>query len=200
MVFLGGALSSKGLPRSACGWPGHSLYEGKQRYGIYKQLGTLETADVVDFVQYLRRQPYVEKVYGMGWSFGGYVAARLAMEAPPDALALALYPSRQLRTGACMTLPTPSALCRPLPKTPKAMNVPVCSHSSRRLQAPLLLIHGEADDNVHVQQSYLLIERLLGRAPESPLTWRIYPGQNHGIGRYRYHLFLEVERFMGIRE
>ncbi len=178
---------------------GTALYEGKQRYGIYKDLGTLETADVVDFVQYLRRQPYVEKVYGMGWSFGGYVAARLAMEAPPDALAgaISIAPVTDWRlydsayTERFMQTPA---------ENPDGYERTSLIKSGRRLQAPLLLIHGEADDNVHVQNSYLLIEALLRRYPEDPLTWCIYPGQNHGIGRYRYHLFLEVERFLGVRE
>ena len=178
---------------------GTALYEGKQRYDIYKNLGTLEVADVVDFVQYLRRQPYVEKVYGMGWSFGGYVAARLAMEAPPDALAgaISIAPVTDWRlydsayTERFMQTPA---------ENPEGYERTSLIKSGRRLQAPLLLIHGEADDNVHVQNSYLLIEALLRRYAESPLTWRIYPGQNHGIGRYRYHLFLEVERFLGVKD
>jgi dipeptidyl-peptidase-4 len=176
---------------------GTGLYEGALRYGIYKNLGTLETADVVAFVKYLRRLPYVGKVYGLGWSFGGYVAARLAMEAPPDALAgvVSIAPVTDWRLYD-------SAYTERFMQTP-AENPEGYARTSlltmgRPLQAPLLLIHGEADDNVHVQHTYRLIEALLRRYPESPLTWRIYPGQNHGIGRYRYHLFLEVERFLGI--
>jgi len=145
----------------------------------------------------LRQLPYVGKVYGMGWSFGGYVAARLAMEAPPDALAgvVSIAPVTDWRLYD-------SAYTERFMQTP-AENPEGYARTSlltmgRPLQAPLLLIHGEADDNVHVQHTYRLIEALLRRYPESPLTWRIYPGQNHGIGRYRYHLFLEVERFLGI--
>ena len=197
--FWEARLVQKGLLVAHVDGRGTALYEGKQRYGIYKQLGTLETADVVDFVQYLRRQPYVEKVYGMGWSFGGYVAARLAMEAPPDALAGAISVAPVTDWRLYDSAYTERFMQTPA-ENPEGYERTSLLAPNRRLQAPLLLIHGEADDNVHAQQSYLLIERLLGRAPESPLTWRIYPGQNHGIGRYRYHLFLEVERFMGIRE
>jgi len=178
---------------------GTALYEGPLRYAVYKNLGMLETADVASFVKYLRRQPYVEKVYGMGWSFGGYVAARLAMEVPPDALAgaVAIAPVTDWRlydtayTERFMQTPD---------KNPDGYERTSLLRAGLRLQAPLLLIHGEADDNVHVQNSYLLIESLLRRYPESPLSWRIYPGQNHSISRYRYHLFLEVERFMGIKD
>jgi len=178
---------------------GTGLYEGPLRYAIYKNLGTLETADVVSFVKYLRRQPYVEKVYGMGWSFGGYVAARLAMEAPPDALAGAVSIAPVTDWRLYDTAYTERFMQTPN-QNPDGYDRTSLLNANRRLQAPLLLIHGEADDNVHVQNSYLLIESLIRRYPESPLTWRIYPGQNHSIGRYRYHLFLEVERFLGIRD
>ena len=178
---------------------GTGLYEGPLRYGIYKNLGTLETADVISFVKYLRGQPYVEKVYGMGWSFGGYVAARLAMEAPADALAGAISIAPVTDWRLYDTAYTERFMQTPN-ENPDGYERTSLIRAGRRLQAPLLLIHGEADDNVHVQNSYLLIEALLRRYPESPLTWRIYPGQNHSIGRYRYHLFLEVERFLGVKE
>lgn len=178
---------------------GTGLYEGPLRYTIYKNLGTLETADVVSFVKYLKRQSYVEKVYGMGWSFGGYVAARLAMEAPPDALAGAVSIAPVTDWRLYDTAYT-ERFMQTLDENPEGYDRTSLLKAGRRLQAPLLLIHGNADDNVHVQNSYLLIESLLRRYPESPLTWRIYPGQNHGISRYRYHLFLEVERFLGIKD
>jgi len=176
---------------------GTALYDPARRYAIYKRLGSLETADLIDFITHLRRQPFVEKVYAMGWSFGGYLAARLAMEAPPDALAGAI--SIAPVTGWYLYDSAYTERFMQTPKdNPQGYEETSLLEKNSRLSAPLLLIHGEADDNVHVQNTYLLIDYLVMSGADNPLTWIVYPGQNHGIGRYRLSLFKEVERFIGV--
>lgn len=52
-----------------------------------------------------------------------------------------------------------------------------------------LLIHGSADDNVHVQNTMRLVEALI--QANKQFDWRIYPDKNHGIygGNTRVHLY-----------
>src|SRR5690554_3901445 len=57
------------------------------------------------------------------------------------------------------------------------------------LKGDFLLIHGSADDNVHVQNTMRLVEALV--QANKQFDWRIYPDKNHGIygGNTRLHLY-----------
>jgi dipeptidyl-peptidase-4 len=59
-----------------------------------------------------------------------------------------------------------------------------------------LLIHGSADDNVHVQNTMQLIEALV--QANKQFDWRIYPDKNHGIygGNTRLHLYTLMTNFI----
>jgi len=171
---------------------GTALYP-EERFATYGKLGLLETEDLVAFVRWLRERPYVGKVGAFGWSYGGYMALRLAYAAPDGlAAAVAVAPVTDWRlydsayTERFMGLASSNGSGyqeTALPPTDKPLRVPV------------LLIHGEADDNVHVEHAYQFIERVLRMQPEAPLEWRIFPNQNHGLGRYRYRVYWEAERF-----
>ena len=59
-----------------------------------------------------------------------------------------------------------------------------------------LLIHGSADDNVHVQNSMRMTEALI----KSNVDFEqfIYPDKNHGIygGNTRLHLYKKMTQFI----
>lgn len=65
-----------------------------------------------------------------------------------------------------------------------------------QLEDPFLLVHGSADDNVHVQNSMQLIEALIQAGKQ--FDWAIYPDKNHGIygGNTRYHLYKKMTDFI----
>ena len=63
-----------------------------------------------------------------------------------------------------------------------------------RLKGKLLLAHGTGDDNVHIQNSYEMIERLV-RAGK-PFEMAIYPDKNHGMGSSRDHLLRRAIEFV----
>ncbi len=165
----------------------------ERRFATYRRLGIAETEDLVAFIRWLQEQPYAGRMGAFGWSYGGYLAARLAFAAPDGlAAAVAVAPVTDWRlydsayTERFMDTPESNAPGYSLTALPPA---------EKPLRVPLLLIHGDADDNVHVQHTYQLIERLLRSQPEAPVEWQIYPNQNHGIGAYRYRVYWEVERF-----
>ena len=59
---------------------------------------------------------------------------------------------------------------------------------AKNLNKKFLLVHGTADDNVHVQNSMRLIESFVQY--DKQFEWAIYPDKNHGIygGNTRHHL------------
>jgi dipeptidyl-peptidase-4 len=64
------------------------------------------------------------------------------------------------------------------------------------LDAPLLLVHGQADDNVHFANTALLIEALVEAGKQ--LDVMVYPGRAHGIRgpKPRTQLFTKITRFL----
>ena len=67
-------------------------------------------------------------------------------------------------------------------------------HFARLLKGKLLLAHGTGDDNVHIQNSYEMIEQLVRADKDFELL--IYPDKNHGMGTSRDHLLRRAIRFI----
>ena len=64
-----------------------------------------------------------------------------------------------------------------------------------QLHGDLLLIHGTADDNVHVRNAHEVSEALV--QADKQFEMQIYTNRNHNIygGNTRYHLFTRVCNF-----
>ena len=64
------------------------------------------------------------------------------------------------------------------------------------LEGDFLLVHGGADDNVHLQNTLRLTEALI--QANKQFDWAIYPDKNHGIygGNTRNHLFSKMTKFV----
>ena len=65
-----------------------------------------------------------------------------------------------------------------------------------KLKGNYLLIHGSGDDNVHIQNSMEMIEKLVENNKQFELM--IYPNKNHSIygGTTRLHLFTKMTDFI----
>ena len=65
-----------------------------------------------------------------------------------------------------------------------------------KLKGDFLLIHGSADDNVHLQNTMEMISALVNANKQFNLF--IYPDKNHGIygGNTRYHLYKKMTDFI----
>ncbi len=162
----------------------------------YLQLGKLETADIIETVKYLSTLPYVDKdrIGVFGWSYGGFLAS-LCMTKGSDffktGVAVApvtnwryydnIYTERYMRTPQ----ENPDGYDK---------NSPV--FYADKLKNPFLIIHGDADDNVHAQNTYELINAFIDNNKQFELM--IYPNKNHGIyGKWtRYHLFTIISEFL----
>src|SRR5690606_4749639 len=67
---------------------------------------------------------------------------------------------------------------------------------AKNLKGNYLLIHGTADDNVHVQNAMVLIDELVHL--NKNFDWAIYPDKNHGIygGKTRVQLYNKMTQYI----
>ena len=162
----------------------------------YQRMGLLESQDQVEAAQALGKLPYIDakRIAIYGWSFGGYCTlmsmstgngtfkAGIAVAPPTDwRFYDTVYTERFMRTpnenfeGYKSTSPIQLA---------------------GQLEGKLLLVHGTADDNVHVQNSMDYAEALV--QANKQFDMHIYTNRNHSIygGNTRYHLFTKLSNFL----
>ncbi|MBL6662754.1 MAG: S9 family peptidase [Flavobacteriales bacterium] len=155
----------------------------------YLQLGKYETIDQIEANRYLAKLPYVDenRIGIQGWSYGGYMSS-LAITKGADVFktAIAVAPVTNWRyydniyTERYMRTPQENA-------SGYDDNSPINHVDS--LKGNYLLIHGTADDNVHVQNTYEMVSALIKANKQFDLF--VYPDKNHGIygGNTRLHLY-----------
>ena len=161
-----------------------------------KELGKYEVEDQIAAAQKLGERPYIDadRIGIWGWSYGGFMASNCIFQgADTFKMAIAVAPVTSWRfydsiyTERYMTTPqeNPSGYDQ---------NSPL-SHVDE-LKGKFLLVHGTADDNVHVQNSMRLIEALV--QANKQFDWAIYPDKNHGIygGNTRLHLYTKMTNFI----
>jgi dipeptidyl-peptidase-4 len=63
------------------------------------------------------------------------------------------------------------------------------------LKGPLLIMHGDADDNVHMQNSVALVRKLISAGKD--FDYMVYPQKEHGISGSadRLHLYKRMTAF-----
>ncbi|MGC6470175.1 MAG: S9 family peptidase [Flavobacteriales bacterium] len=155
----------------------------------YKELGKYETIDQIESNKFLRTLPYVDgnRIGIQGWSYGGYLSSlAITKGAEYFNLAIAVAPVTNWRyydniyTERFMRTPQENP-------TGYDENSPINHVDS--LKGKYLLIHGTADDNVHVQNTYEMVSALVKANKQFDLF--VYPDKNHGIygGNTRLHLY-----------
>ena len=161
-----------------------------------KELGKFEVEDQIDAAKVIGNYAYVDKsrIGIFGWSFGGFMASNCLFKgADVFKMAIAVAPVTNWRfydsiyTERYMQTPQENA-------SGYDDNSPI-NHVSK-LKGSFLLIHGTADDNVHVQNSMQMIEALV--QANKQFDWAIYPDKNHGIygGKTRIQLFNKMTNFI----
>ena len=162
----------------------------------YKELGKYELIDQINAAKYFGNLDYIDskRIGIQGWSYGGYMSS-LAITKGSDifSLAIAVAPVTNWRyydniyTERYMQTPKENA-------NGYDENSPI-NHVDK-LKGDYLLIHGSADDNVHVQNSMEMISALVRANKKFDLF--IYPDKNHGIygGNTRLHLYQKMTDFI----
>ncbi len=162
----------------------------------YLNIGKYEPGDQVEAAKYLATLPYVDKqnIGIWGWSFGGYntlmsmshdespFKAGVAVAAPTDwRFYDTVYTERYMRT----------------PKENKeGYDAGSAVVNAAKLKGSLLLVHGTADDNVHLRNMIHYISAIT--AANKKFEVALYPDSNHSIyhgANTRYHLFERIADF-----
>ena len=161
-----------------------------------KEMGKLEVEDQIDAAKLFGTYSYVDKtrIGIFGWSYGGFMSSNCIFQgADVFKAAIAVAPVTSWRyydsiyTERYMQTPQENA-------SGYDDNSPI-NHVSK-LKGNFLLIHGTADDNVHVQNSMKMIEALV--QANKQFDWAIYPDKNHGIygGKTRLQLYTKMTNFI----
>lgn len=162
----------------------------------YKQLGKYEVEDQIDAAKTIGNYPYVDKsrIGIFGWSYGGFMASNCIFQgADVFKMAIAVAPVTNWRfydsiyTERYMQTPQENA-------SGYDNNSPI--NHVEKLKGKFLLIHGSADDNVHVQNSMQMMEALI--QSNKQFDSQIYPDKNHGIygGKTRVQLYTKMTNFI----
>ncbi|MBK6819007.1 MAG: S9 family peptidase [Bacteroidetes bacterium] len=162
----------------------------------YLQLGKYESDDQIAVAKYFAQQPNIDstRIGIWGWSYGGYMSSICLLKGADifkTAIAVApvtnwryydnIYTERYMRTPQ---------------ENPKGYddNSPV--NMVNKLNGNYLLIHGSADDNVHLQNTMMMIDALV--KSNKDFDSEIYPNKNHGIGggMTRLQLYRKMTNFL----
>ena len=160
----------------------------------YLSLGNLEAKDQVETALWLSKQPYVDKenIGIWGWSYGGFCTLMSMSEGRPV-----------FKAGVAVAPPTSyryydSVYTERFMRTPKENPQGYDDNAITRasqLHGTLLLCHGIADDNVHVQNTYEYTEALV--QADKDFKMNLYTNRNHSIygGNTRNHLLRQISEF-----
>ena len=154
------------------------------RNATYMQLGLREAEDQISTAQYLQTLPYVDggRIAIVGWSYGGFEALMCMSKQPRVAggqtplfrcgIAIAPVTSWRLYDSAY----TERYMRRPQVND-RGYDSSDLTKLAADLQGKLLIVHGLADDNVHVQNTFLYTEALVQAGKQFEM--QIYPDDNH---------------------
>ena len=190
-------------PRAA----GHNGREGLDM--IYRQLTVNEVKDFVAWANWLKALPYVDgdKIGVEGFSFGGTMTSMLLMQAPDSfhfgiagggVYDWALYDSHYTERYMDTPQNNPEGY-----EVSKVLNYvsgyPVsydsdCSRCPMSCAAPVMLklTHGTGDDNVHHQNTLLLVDAMQKEGKK--FDFMIYPDGMHGYRGYQGRHFEQANR------
>ncbi len=162
----------------------------------YQQLGHYETIDQIESAKYLASLPYTDasRIGIFGWSYGGYMSSLCLLKGNDifkAAIAVApvtnwkwydtIYTERYMRTSE---------------ENPDGYHDNSPIYFADQLKGNYLLVHGDGDDNVHVQNSMEMARALI--SANKQFDFYIYPNRNHGIygDNARLHLYTKMTNFI----
>jgi len=161
-----------------------------------KELGKYEVEDQIDAAKKLSELPYIDadRTGIWGWSYGGFMSTNALLKGNDVfEMAIAVAPVTSWRFYD--TIYTERYMQTPQ-ENPGGYDDNSPFNYPELLKGKYLLVHGSADDNVHVQNTMRMIEALV--QANKPFEWAIYPDKNHGIygGSTRLHLFTKMTNFI----
>ncbi|MBD5323173.1 MAG: alpha/beta fold hydrolase [Bacteroides sp.] len=146
---------------------------------VYKNLGHYEAIDLRGAARWAATLPYVDpdRIGIAGWSYGGYqTLMSVSDKSSPFACAVAIAPVTDWRFYD--TIYSERYMLTPQQNAQGYMESAPLNHVAD-VNIPMLMMHGTADDNVHLMNTmqYVSVMQSLGRFCD---LW-LYPNMNHSI-------------------
>lgn len=162
---------------------------------VKNAMGSVEVADQVTGVNYLKTLPYVdgENVGIWGWSYGGYMTL-MSLFKEPDVFKAGVSVAPVTDWRLYDTAYTERYLSHPDGPGDVYANTSVFKYVDG-FKGDLLLMHGMADDNVFFDHTVKLLSVLQNKGKRFELM--TYPGKKHGIRgeKTRIHLWNQAFEF-----
>jgi dipeptidyl-peptidase-4 len=162
----------------------------------YLNLVKYETIDQIAAAKHFGSLPFIDenRIGIWGWSFGGHMATHCLLKGNDTfSMAIAVAPVTNWRFYD--TIYTERFMRTPQ-ENPEGYDLNSPLNFADQLRGKFLIIHGSADDNVHVQNTMRMVEALIQE--DKQFEWMIYPDKNHGIfgGNTRKHLYTKMTQFI----
>jgi dipeptidyl-peptidase-4 len=162
----------------------------------YLRLGQLEIEDQIDAATYLATLGYVDKnrIGHWGWSYGGFMSS-LAITKGADVFKTAIAVSPVTNWRFYDNIYTERFM-----RTPQENSRGYDENSplnfTDKIKGKFLIIHGTGDDNVHFQNSVMMVDKMIQNNIEFESGY--YPNKNHSIsgGNTTYHLYKKMTDFI----
>ncbi|MFN4313087.1 MAG: S9 family peptidase [Chitinophagaceae bacterium] len=147
---------------------------------IHRQMGKYEIEDYMDCAKWLRNKPWVdgERIGITGGSFGGYMTC-MALTYGSDVFTHGVANASVTDWQFYDTHYTERYMDTPQ-ENPEGYKLTSVMTYADRLKGLLRIVHGTSDDNVHMQNSLVLIDKLQNL--KKHFEFMLYPGERHGIG------------------
>ncbi len=162
----------------------------------YKQLGVIETRDQASAARAIGRLPYVDSTrLGMwGWSYGGFMSLNV-MTQTPDVFSMAISVAPVTHWKYYDTIYTERYMGLPQDNAAGYDKGSPLTYA-KNLKGRLLIVHGSGDDNVHLQNTEVMVNALV--AANRPFSLMVYPNRNHSIsgGTTSQHLYTLLTKFV----
>ena len=145
----------------------------------YKKLGEIEIQDQINAAKYLGTLSFIDKnrIGIWGWSYGGYTTIMALLKgADYFKMGIAVAPVTDWRNYD--TIYTERFMDQPLDNE-DGYNNGAATTFAKNLKGKLLLVHGCADDNVHLSNTMQLAKAFQRHKKQFDLM--VYPNKLHGI-------------------
>ncbi len=162
----------------------------------YQQMGLLERNDQIETAKYLASLSFIDKdkIGIWGWSYGGSTTL-WSMSSGEKIFKAGIAVAPVTDWHFYNTAYTERFMRRPQENSTGYSNTSALN-MAEKLEGRLLLIHGTADDNVHVQNTYLYTQKLVEAGKQFEM--HIYTDKEHSLTGLttRTHLYRRMYEFL----
>ncbi|MBZ4651560.1 MAG: ptpA [Proteiniphilum sp.] len=160
----------------------------------HRRLGTIEAEDQMKGVEYLRSLPYIdsERMGIHGWSYGGFMTINMLLRYP-DLFRVGVAGGPVIDWKYYEVMYGERYMDTPR-ENPEGYEESSLLNRAGKLKARLLIIHGDEDPTVVLQNTLQFLKASIKAGTHPDLF--LYPGHGHNmIGHDRVHLHEHITRY-----